>query len=330
MAKRGIVDRARVIALAQQGKGQHEIMRATGFSVRFVRTWMNRSDPEDMSRSGRPRKATRKVVSSIRKIMYGRRRRSLRFVAGVVKVRKIADLSRETVRRAAHEAGLKAYKRPTKPRLTERQKAARLQFARTHANYDWTQVFFSDEATIVTHNLPNRQIDRIWVTSADEVPPQETVKYSSYVKFWGGFGYFGKSDLVVCRKPFNSDEYTRVLKLGLRGVDAQYDRPWELQQDGDKAHTSSKTLDWLASRDPPVSVLEGWPAASPDASPIENIWAVLKDRIAARAPRSQKELIKVAKDEWKKLDLDFCKTLIDSMPRRLLLIRRALGGPIAY
>lgn len=330
MPSRSIVDRARVIALAGKGKGMTEIMRETGFSHQFVKQWIKRTDTKDVARSGRPPKATPKVVSSIRMIMYGRRRRSLRHVVGVLKKRKIADVSHETVRKAARAAGLKPYKRPSKPRMTDAQRAARLRFARTHANYDWTRVFFSDETTIVTHGRPNRQIDRIWVESADQVPPVETVKYSSYVKFWGGIGYYGKSDLVVCDKPFNSAEYIRVLKKGLRGVDSQYNGAWELQQDGDPAHTSTKTLSWLARRTPPVSVLEDWPSGSPDASVIENAWPVLKDHVAARAPRSKKELIRVAKQEWKKLDLDFCRTLIDSMPRRLLLVRRAKGGPIKY
>jgi transposase len=330
MSKRAIIDRVRVIDLARRGKGKQAIMRETGLSAGFVQKWMHRSETEDAARIGRPRKATPKVVSTIRRIMYGRRRRSLRHVVGILKNRKIAEVSHETVRKAARAAGLKPYKRPAKPRMTDAQRAARVRFATTHAKYDWTSVFFSDETTIVTHGKPNRQIDRIWVQSADEVPPVETQKYSSFVKFWGGIGYYGKSALVVCEKPFNSKEYIRVLKAGLAGVDSQYDGPWELQQDGDPAHTSAETLAWLARRNPPVSVLEGWPSGSPDASVIENAWPVLKDNIAAREPRSKKDLIRIAKDEWRKLDLDFCRTLIDSMPRRLLLIRRAKGGPIPY
>lgn len=330
MTKGTEVDRARVIGLARQGKGQRQIERMTGLTSPFVQRWMERTDTKDVKRPGRPSKVTPKVVSSIRKIMCGRRRRSVRKVASVLKKRKIADVSHETVRVAAYAAGLKPYKRPKKPRLTDGQRVARMEFARSHAKYDWTRVMFSDETTIVTHGRPNRQIDQIWAESAEDVPPVETVKYSSYVKFWGGIGYYGKSDLVVCEKPFNSNEYIRVLKKGLRNVDSQYASAWELQQDGDKAHTSANTLAWLARRTSPVSVLQGWPANSPDASVIENVWPVLKDNIAARGPRSKTELIRIAREEWNRIDLDFCRKLIDSMPRRLLLIRRAQGGPIAY
>lgn len=330
MPRRSEFDRARVIDLARRGKGHREIVRITGLSSGFVIRWMNRSSTEDLPRAGRPRKVTNEVVSAVSKLMKGRRRASLRKVAGILKNREIADLSYVSVREAAHAAGLKPYKRQRKPRLSAAQQASRMRFARTHAKYDWTRTFFSDETTIVTHGRPNRQIDQIWATSADEVPAVETVKYSSYVKFWGGFGYFGKSPLVVCEKPFNSKEYIRVLKKGLARVDSQYTDAWELQQDGDKAHTSAETLNWMARRTPPISVLQGWPSGSPDASPIENVWAVLKNNIAARAPRSKEELIRIARDEWSKIDLDFCRALVDSMPRRMLLIRRAKGGAISY
>src|SRR5256885_1793653 len=101
-------------------------------------------------------------------------------------------------------------------------------------------------------------------------------------------------------------------------------------QDGDKAHTSKKTMRWLAKRNPPVSALEGWPSQSPDANVVENLWAPLKNNFAERQPRSREELVRIAKEEWRKIDLDTCRKLIDSMPRRLLLIRRANGNPIKY
>ena len=124
MAKRSVVDRARVIGLARQCKGPRQIMRLTGFSPSFVQTWMHRSDTDDMARTGRPRKITKTVISKVKKIMYGRPRHSLRLVAGVAKKRRIAAISYETVRRAAHAAGLKSYKQAPNLRLTKTQKAS--------------------------------------------------------------------------------------------------------------------------------------------------------------------------------------------------------------
>jgi len=49
-----------------------------------------------------------------------------------------------------HEANLHFYKPATKPRLTEAQKAARLQFGRENIHREpgyWNSVFWSDEKT---------------------------------------------------------------------------------------------------------------------------------------------------------------------------------------
>ncbi len=45
------------------------------------------------------------------------------------------------------------------------------------------------------------------------------------------------------------------------------------QQDNAKPHTAAITTAWLRSRR--VRVLN-WPACSPDLSPIENIWRIIK------------------------------------------------------
>ena len=294
MVMRKESDRIRVIGLAEAGKSVAQIVRETGLERHFVMRWHSRSTAKNSGQGGRPKKVTPNLVASVKRVMERRTRQSLRKTAAVLSGRGIADVSHETVRKAAHQAGLNAYKRPSKPRLTDKQRLARLEFARTHAKYDWRRVFFSDETTIVTHGKPNRQIDRVWATSADQVPPVQTQKYSSYVKFWGGIGYNGKSALVVCEKPFDSDEYIRVLKKGLKNIDSQYNGPWVLEQDGDRAHTAAKTQQWLASRKHPVRVLQGTPSGSPDIWPIENLWPVLKDNIARREPKSKEDLIRIA------------------------------------
>ncbi len=59
------------------------------------------------------------------------------------------------------------------------------------------------------------------------------------------------------------------------------------QQDNAKPHTAAITTEWCCSRR--VRVLN-WSACSPDLSPIENIWRIIKRKIRQRRPQTLQQL----------------------------------------
>ena len=56
-----------------------------------------------------------------------------------------------------------------------------------------------------------------------------------------------------------------------------------------------------------------------DIWPIENVWAILKDRVKEKEPKTKAELKKVIIKVWKEMDRDkvLCRNLISSIPVRL-------------
>ncbi len=72
-------------------------------------------------------------------------------------------------------------------------------------------------------------------------------------------------------------------------------RPCVFQEDNVKPHTAVKTTSWLRSRR--VRVLT-WPACSPNLSPIEKVWRIIKWRIRQRRPQTLKLLETYIRQEW--------------------------------
>ncbi len=75
-------------------------------------------------------------------------------------------------------------------------------------------------------------------------------------------------------------------------------RPCIFQQDNAKPHSAHITKSWLQRKS--VRVLD-WPACSPDLSPIENVWRILKRKMRQRRPRTVAHLKTCLQEEWDKI-----------------------------
>ncbi len=76
----------------------------------------------------------------------------------------------------------------------------------------------------------------------------------------------------------NAERYIKILEQHILPS-----RRRVFQQDNAKPHTAGIRTAWLRSRR--VRALN-WPTCSPDLSPIENIWRIIKRQIRQRLPRT--------------------------------------------
>jgi hypothetical protein len=118
---------------------------------------------------------------------------------------------------------------------------------------------------------------------------------------------------------------SKVTVAGLVGV-AQFFRGRYIQ-DVARVHTVSSTMQYLCTM---ATVIEDWPANSPDLNLIENLWATLKRRVEELWPGTKDELIQVLFDVWEALEMDLVSNLVDSMTRRTQLVIRKAGDRISY
>ena len=71
-----------------------------------------------------------------------------------------------------------------------------------------------------------------------------------------------------------------------------------------------------------------WPAQTPDMNPIENLWSILKRRLARynNPPSGVHELWERTQQEQYNIEPQIIKNLIDSMPRRLKALKKKRKG----
>jgi hypothetical protein len=111
---------------------------------------------------------------------------------------------------------------------------------------------------------------------------------------WAGFSSRGKTKLAFYGGTLDADFYQNILKNSLLPAAQEWyedeKEGWELQQDKASCHTAKSTERWLEQHG--VAVVEGWPTKGDDSNPIENLWAILDERLEDKKFKTEKGMKK--------------------------------------
>ena len=316
---------------AMAGKSQREIAGILGRSKTFVFNAIN-TDKIRVS-SGRPRKTTSKDDGHIKRLS------NIDPFKSATKIRDELDLSvsTRTVQRRLVEKQLIGRSPRKVPMLTRKHLQARIKFAMNHLDWvgpengkKWRNILWSDETKV---NLIGSDGKR-WVRRPTDCAfrPQYTTKTFKHgggnIMVWGCFSWYGIGPIFWIKKIMDQYLYAEIMETVMLPY-AEWEMPlkWQFMQDNDPKHTARIVKKWFADNN--VDVMQ-WPAQSPDLNPIENLWQIVKKSVKPAKSKNKEELWDRIQQAWYAIPASTCRTLVESMPRRVREVIRNNGYTTKY
>ena len=204
--------------------------------------------------------------------------------------------------------------------LTETQRAKRVTFCDQHLYENFQTTFFTDESSFC---FQRNKCPR-WSRGRRAEAPRS--KFPKRLMVWGGISAMGPTPLALVQGNIGATKYVEILNdYFLPTARAFYGEQFTLQQDNASPHTAQSTRLWLGTNVP--TVLD-WPANSPDLSPIENLWGIIKNSVEKENAQNVAEFQRQVIEKWDTIPVDTLIHLIDSMPMRLEMCRDMRGARV--
>lgn len=235
-------------------------------------------------------------------------------------------ISLMTIRRRLLEHGVAWRNTRMKPLLNEKHIEKRLEWAKENLNRDWRDVIFTDEASFWAW-VPRR---KAWSKRGNPVL-QRSIKHPVKLHVWGCFNARGFGILYLFTNTLTAQLMTEIYqKCLLPSAHKWFGRnndSWILQEDNDPKHCSRICKAWKAENG--IRRLS-WPSQSPDANPIENVWAFIKHRLQGKRVFTLKQLSRQIKTIWRSLPESYAENLVASMRHRCQAILDNNGDWTVY
>lgn len=295
----------------------------------FVRKWCNHykqyKNVDDLPGRGLKRKTTDQVDKQVVKLFEKNPLMTLRKAKQIL-LQKDIHMSIFTIRKRLLEKNVKNRSTMPKPLLSIVHREKRLHWAHENSDRDWDKVVFTDEASFWLFPI----VKKAWSNSNKRYIVR-TVKHPGKVHLWGCFNSRGFGRLVVFTGILTAERMVKIYEKGLLpSTDSWFgreNRNWVLQEDNDPKHRSRVCSEWKAEKN--IDVME-WPASSPDANPIENVWAIMKAKLKGKQLTRIDQLRRCLKRIWKDLPQQYAINLVGSMDNRCQAIISQGGDFTTY
>jgi hypothetical protein len=235
----------------------------------------------------------KKVVKVFARRPYSSPRRIARKINLDGELRR--KVSPSTVRRDLLRAGLKAYVRKRQPPLTDKAKAARVEFCKW-ALKNRPIILFSDEKLFNTDDHTSRHE---WCLPGQRPTGKDKQQCGGpeTLWLWGVIGP-GFSEFVTLQRCSIDREMYRdgILSHVLEELKCETAKSPKVYFMQDNAKPHAGAVDWLERRGIRCLPVK-WPAHSPDINPIEQLWEKIQFSVSEKAPFSAEHL-RLFIDTW--------------------------------
>lgn len=329
--------RGQVLLLHQDGKSYREISKQLKLSVsacyQAVQHIKVHGTKNNVVRKRKPRKTNARTDRLIHRISKADRHKTAVDVHAEVSRQIDQKVSVRTIRRRLNEFGLMGRIGRKKPYISEKNRRARIAFAREHINWtseQWSKVIFTDESKFNRFGSDGRSYVRRRIGEEfDWRCTKPTVKGGGgSVLIWGSMSINGTGPSYRIEGIMDRFVYLRILENILLPFAEEFmPNDWIYQADNDPKHTARVVKQFLDDHN--VNIMK-WPAQSPDLNPIEMLWLDVEKQIKQQKPKNIHELNTVIEKSWNSIPVDRCIRLIKSMPRRCAEVLRQNGRATKY
>ena len=154
-------------------------------------------------------------------------------------------------------------------------------------------------------------------------------KWRISVSFRGCICYSGVETLTPIDGNLNTEKIVSLLDSYFWQVVAKKIAPWIFQDDNCPCDMSKRAKDWNNQNNIPCL---DWPSQCPDLNLIENVWRMIKIRLARvqRKIKTKQELIDNVMTIWASFTPGYIQCLYNTKPDRLQAVIKAKGHASKY